>query len=746
MNKKSQIGVAVIVGFVLLILAVVIYYINNFAKEDKTEIEKKSIEAPFGFEKVKNYVESCIRSVGVESLVKIGEHGGYIDMTDTTLSGKSFDFYTDEPSNSDGMFIGKSGLPIAYWWHLKSDNECLDCVVSSSAASLEDISTQIEKYVNSNLGECIQDFSSLRQENYVFENFGELSSSVDIAENDVVVHVFYPFTAIKDKTEGNFKDFIVNIELNLKEIVELSSFISQHESNDQFLEKILLYLISSYSGRDSGKLPPFTYVDHEYFTLAWNKFQVEENLKNILSLNIPIIDIAKTKNALKLEDEEFKIFFLDFLAKSYDIEVDFDFLNFPIFLKITPENNNILQPSITRQNFPLNVAPPSETNYYEFYYDVSFPVLVTLTYKNDRVNSIFGNQGYKFMFSLEGNIRDNIDLLHWHEGEGTIGQINFDNADFSFRGESQENRESFFCNPEQRLSGDISVKAYNGNAELDKVSLTFGCGNYRACSLGETAFDVEKSEFLFEGKFPICEGGYLLLEKEGFMKKAIPLTTKFNRKDKIDVFMQPFQKKLLNIKKYVMSDTDSCCGVKHDLSENDLVMMSVDKINNPNEPFDYDYSQFFMIDKGNVNFSDNQVINLIPGDYEITINYMDNNGFVIEKNCKEYCSKFKASLFGKSSCAERDYLPKESIEVKPAPLGGAFINQETGFWRVSDAQLKSGKNIEFYFIQNAKPTCIDKANAREEKCMIEKCIGLEETSKTEQNSKSFRDYLEPRIY
>ncbi len=122
----------------------------------------------------------------------------------------------------------------------------------------------------------------------------------------------------------------------------------------------------------------------------------------------------------------------------------------------------------------------------------------------------------------------------------------------------------------------------------------------------------------------------------------------------------------------------------------------------------------------------------------------------------------KDSFGAEDFVREEDFLPENEITVDIAPLGGALLNEETGYWTVSQADLNSGNNVEFYLIRAPTPTCVDEATGEDDRCMINQagqwdqscltsevkctsCISIDEMNKAEEYSRRFRSYIEPKF-
>lgn len=754
-TKKTQVTIFIILGLVLLLMVSILIY--SIAIQRKV-IEREPVveEIPLWAESIKLYVEECIKEKTVEALKKIGEHGGYIDMNDEDLSGRSFDIDVTKPTESDGVSLSTAvNEPIAYWWYLSSPNNCVDCYVSSLAPSIEGIENQINRFINKELDKCLGDFAEFKEQGYEFDK-GEINTNTiisNVSDGGVNVFVDYPIEVSRQKIKIDLEEFKARIPLNLNEMLRVATSITIDEMDNQSLEKILNYMISAFSGIDVNKLPPIADVDHKYYTITWIKGAVELNLKdNILTPNTNWIRVNQTKN-WKDYGDAYKIYSLNSLEYPTDLEAEFFYLGWPMYFDITPRSGNILRPNTDTWSDPIGILPPTQTNYYEFFYDVSYPVVVMLTDDRGEVNVTF-KDGYKFMFALETNIRDNINLLNWHLGHGTIGSWDYGDVDVNVS-ESVDvplpPTISLMGNPQQRLSGDIEIMVEDNkeNIPVEGAAISFGCGRYDSVPIGAT-----DGEGVYRGKFPLCMGGYLRIEKEGYMVKAMLLTTEFGKDDSKTVSLEPYREFKVNAKVYRMTKQDDCCPGATELTSDEQIILMINKYRD-DEVYGQMLTQGFVFDENN----EEQTIKLVPGQYEVTITYVDNDQYEIPAKCKHICQTIVGChtddswdystntpisncpalcLFGCCDAAN-EWVPEEPFNM--TSVGGAIFDETTGYLYLSKSDLDSGnENIEFYAIRVPDATCID------DDCVLDECIGMDEMGKIEDYSKDFRDDLKPRFY
>ncbi|MGV8171423.1 MAG: hypothetical protein ACP5OA_01890, partial [Candidatus Woesearchaeota archaeon] len=158
-RKKGQVTVFIILGIVLIIIIGLSIYLVNSSKDKK--ISPPDILVSEKFLPIHEFVQQCVTQIATEAIIKLGQHGGYIDMDNTVLSGMSFDMRPFEQYDSHAAFVSPSDAnsEVAYWFYSDSVSGCDNCRVGTLAPSLVDMERQISQYVSINMDSCLQNFS-----------------------------------------------------------------------------------------------------------------------------------------------------------------------------------------------------------------------------------------------------------------------------------------------------------------------------------------------------------------------------------------------------------------------------------------------------------------------------------------------------------------------------------------------------------------------------------------------------------
>ncbi len=459
-TKKAQISIFIIIGIILVLSFAALMVISTLRRNATLSPSTASAaEIPSWAAEINAYVSSCIQKIGIIGFKKIGLQGGYIDMFNITLSGKHFVF-SRTPTESDGVLFSLTGFhPIPYWFYLKDRNDCSSCGVASNNhgiqlalmnfdhsfyfdSGLKDMEYQAGRFLQRELPNCINDFKPFKSSGYNV-TYGNLTAEVSIEDKDVTLTVDFPVTIQSGDKKTSIPTFITTLDLRLKEIYQLAVLTTIRQVNFQFLENLTLFLIDANSiPPDPQKMPPRSYTDHSFATTMWGLPIVKENFKNmLLAPRIKEIQVNKTRNAFRKTSSDpiaqgiYDILFLDYLLNfSKDLEIDFIYSPTwgDIYFDINPKQGVLVTPDADRTTPPYNLGPPEQTNSYEFFYDISYPVVVNI--RDNRSLLSEGEKGYTFRFALEANIRGNRNLLQCNTGDCGFAPYNYGQVTGSYAG------------------------------------------------------------------------------------------------------------------------------------------------------------------------------------------------------------------------------------------------------------------------------------------------------------------------
>jgi len=138
MNKRSQITQFIALGIVVVIIVAVILFSQTSIKEEQTEKEiTESTAVTANGLAVSQFVKGCMDTTAKTGVLYAGLQGGYTDLPPSYFS------------------VAYSDVPYYY----NNGNR--------SIVQLSDIETQLERFINSNIKACINDFQTFTEKGVV---------------------------------------------------------------------------------------------------------------------------------------------------------------------------------------------------------------------------------------------------------------------------------------------------------------------------------------------------------------------------------------------------------------------------------------------------------------------------------------------------------------------------------------------------------------------------------------------------
>lgn len=622
-KKRGQITIFIIVGIILLFSTALIIYIRSRAVEEipAAEIPEAIAEVPTELQPVNNYVLGCLRQTATNALVAIGAHGGYLGVTPeyTTEYGlPAFKFASQgmRPTEDDGLTVSPT-WQVPYWFYMTSPNTCqAGCEFSNLIPPLtgthaSSVESQVQQYINKNIGNCLNNFAPLRRQGYTIVAGGDPSAAVQFGAKDVTTYLEYALHITKDGVESDIHQFLVRLDVPLRRIYELAYDVAKTQAELRFLDVHVLTLIAIYSGIDDDRLPPMAGTEFSFLPRFWLKSDVQQKLQDILTAQTSSLRVANTRNFVEFHDFGDNILKTTLyrkktipFAKTYpDLDVEFNYLNWPLHFYIMP--GELIKPreSIISKLF-MAIVPLQR---YDLPYDVSYPSLVQV-----HDDYAFNGKGYDFFFGLEANVRNNAVL---------------DNASVALTSPPLGGADSGqLCDPRQWNSGDYTFKVQDprGNP-IDGATVSFA-SSVQFCTVGTSENNAINTEARFAGNFPTGAIGALIVEKHGYTTHVQnyfnpqkentelepivlkPAITKqiIGRKVNVDFLTIAYGGAGIPLKDWVMRPTDQPLHMNEKL----IIIMERQKENR----FEQDFIAFAEV----VGSDMTKNITLMPGTYKLT--------------------------------------------------------------------------------------------------------------------------------
>ncbi|MFP4112504.1 MAG: hypothetical protein ACLFPQ_04625 [Candidatus Woesearchaeota archaeon] len=537
-GKKAQITIFIIIGIGIIVGGVLLYALLNsgILDEETDRILERISQTNDDTQPIQMYVHTCIKEIGKEAVKKIGMNAGYVN----PVADFSVDF---EPTESEMIVFGPNKLP---YWHYYDDDTGVFGSFAPWLDSEDDpdnsIESQIEKYVDENIGKCLNYFSPFKRQFRI--NAQEPVSDVTINDEGVIIQLEMPITirSLDGESSHEMKIFAEKVDVNLKKMHDFAIDLVQEEQFSAFIERLVLELLSMYSGLDSDLPPRYDVTTFDPVEKFWIHHEASSIIRNDILPYINMIQIKDTQNFAVPPESSSKISMsslsdiatVDLLEPEtqdyWDLSVEFFYPgNLRPHIKIG-NGNAVLRPttqgSMDDDNFLTKLLGPV-IKIYRFDYDISFPVIAKIC---DPL--AFDKDGFCYFFSMEGNIRStqpftpfDVDLSGVLHDAASGTRIN--------SGETIVDLSS----PQQRHQRKITFEVVNKNTDesIPSASVYYKCGT-------EYYIDDTKEidgKHTFSGNLPFCmSGGKIIVRKKGYHDSVFSFN---NHENGPDVILQPLE-------------------------------------------------------------------------------------------------------------------------------------------------------------------------------------------------------------
>ncbi len=704
MNRRAQLTGFLITGVVILLL-VGLFYAVYF--HPSAESSQQTFTSKDGLP-IYTFVQSCMDSSLYQLLQTAALQGGYIDTSMLQVN--------SDPLQSDAVkMTAYSAVP--YWYYLNANQ-----LFSSTMLPLEgkgSVTESIQQAFPAVLEQCLDGFSSFSSE-YLVEH-SQPSVAITFKDQEVDAHLAMPTTvhSLSDGKETSITDYYSTIPVPFKQMYQVAQKVTEAETESHFLEYQAINLISLYSGMDSP-LPPMS-----HYEIGSNRFRywVLDNVKQVVKQDIlsmiPLLQVVNTLsfhpvilanyttpqgkidqgiyNSMSVEIDKPTVF--------YPYQISFRYPDTPISLSVGGSELIMPRNPIPTKNFLLDAIGLSIYEY-DFDYDLSFPVIASITQKNG-----YEGKDFTFQFALEANIRNSIPLT---------GQMQT-KASNAITG-------LMYGDPTYYSQKNVTITVLDAlNSSLIPAHILYECG--ADADLGETNRTVLRT------RLPFCMfNGVIVAEAPGYLNGILP----FNYDDRgtnLTIRMWPEVNRTVEAELIDPSDLASTVITPaqlyrygKELPKDYKVLVSLERIKDfPQEQnvpeigvvsFNFDQQaiqgllneslQTFAANNTGVQMAYdpstdfpelNDTIALVPGRYQIQVYGMVEKNITIPAKTDTICPCGK--ILNTCLCkTENVAYPKENLPV--LPLGNAAYNIT-----ITPQQLYSSSKLMVYLEDKPLPRTWD---------------------------------------
>ncbi len=732
MTKQGQLTLFIIIGLILLVAIGLVLYAQRSSLIPSEEAVPKVEEVAATVQPLQQFVQDCLKTTARQGLAALGARGGYIDPAQR--------FNPAEPTDGEAVqFAPDSQLKVPYWWYLKSPNTCTGsgcgfateqpCLTRAAEQETRgickspSIEAQMDKYLTDNLPSCFRGFEQFSAQGFVITPSGEMKPETRVTRAGVVVLLTYPLDVRHAEETFALKDYVAELPVNLFEIYQLSTDITNLEANSSFLEHATRSLIDVFGRADPDALPPVSDLDFGFGAgTFWIKYSVLQKVQEMLTGYIPLLKVMNTGNYQFLpapsgkDKKLYEIlynrgFTVPELTLHPSLDVKFSYLPWwKPYLDLNC-NGQLCQPegfSSTLGGLLFGVRR------YNFVYDVSYPVLVEVTSP-----TAYGGEGYSFRFFLEENMRNNIPMAAL---DSPLPQINI------------TQQASLLCDPDQRTGGNVTVSVRSSAGQpVDSAEIVYRCGA-ESCALGSSVEGVLRTAF------PRCVGGFVSASHPDYAPAVKPFDVLDATDKNVDLVLGVPYPVDFSLRKWPLKkiagnwQLDSSQSEAQNAREHSIIMLQ--RTGQPfEEPItvlgDVCGSPFSKaaIPCGNPPEDNSKGIAVYPGTYHATIYTFlyPSPALIIPPNAR----RIRTGLFKHKTLI----IPPKPIvfDNTASPLMSGYAEFD---WTVTDDDLKKAKGVEFYTIYFALDK-VPQASRRIE--------DLDVMGSLYTYSSQYQDLLKPRI-
>ncbi|MBI2139441.1 hypothetical protein HYU14_00840 [Candidatus Woesearchaeota archaeon] len=613
-GKRGQLTLFIVIGAVLLIGGAIYFSAREQAARQELQPFTQSLiqEVPSEFAPVQAFVDRCLGQTAREGLQILGEHAGFISLLENNINAR------DDATNADAVPLARgSEYAIPYWWYLKSGNGCAaNCEFSMvpgnklflrKTPGKASIEGQLEEYINANINDCLADFREIKAQGFNVSPKRSPRSAVTIYLGQMGIRLDFPLEVTKEAAR-ELSDFLISLPLDFAKVYNTASRLAAMQADMKFLEKHTLNLITAFSGLDRNKLPPFADVRPSFGPkVTWSESQSMERFKNnVLPPNIQLLKVFGAKNY-----EPYPFFTDPLLDSLYNrgmlipgtanyssLEITFEYNPFwNIYFDIDC-NGDSCEPETFQENFITGII----LQQYNFVYDISFPVKVTI-----RDTEAFNGEGYLFTFFLEANIRQNDPMPSAYSRIEAL----------------QPSGNSQFCDSDKKTSGEITIEAKDSVSEqpIPEVQVIISTGTEN-CLIGTT-----DEEGKLVSQFPVAFGPVVSFTKPGFIGYSQRIEPRVDKKQFLSIALNPKVAKSFEIQKRLRTrqpgQKDWEIGSIANLSRYEEATIILTRLSGLQEQ-DYTTGSAYV-----VNLTELPTIDIAPGKYEVRIMLLDSRNLSI---------------------------------------------------------------------------------------------------------------------
>ena len=355
MKKRGQVTTFIILGIIIVALLIGTFYLSSYGLKTRFEIEQAKISVNEEFIPVKNYFDSCIKSISLEGANIIGLQGGYINIPRDELTVNPL-----VPFSNKLQIFGNDALEVPYWFY-----ETANGIQKVQVPDKKDMENELQNYIKNNLNNCLVNFTEFQD--YKINGFSDVKTEVTIDDEKIFVKVLSKLTANHKGLTQEFDKFLITLDVPLGKLYNKAKEILDKENKEYFFEQKTIDMLILYDQ------VPYSGINLNCNPKTWNVESIKQDFKKVIKTNIEVINPSSQKKYFKYN--------LD----SNNIDINFKFEeDWPLFLEVNGGEQVLKENSIYGESNPAAgfLRTLFCLNNYHFVYDIKYPILVILNEKD----------------------------------------------------------------------------------------------------------------------------------------------------------------------------------------------------------------------------------------------------------------------------------------------------------------------------------------------------------------------------
>ncbi len=474
-RRKAQVSIFMILAMLLLLGGVLWFTLIDVSEQDKTFVQ-------VDIKPVHEFITECLHDSTKQSMQRIGETGGYIDIP------------MQIGTNPAAYMAYAPHIRNPYWWH-----DGVDAV-----PSIGFIQQEAERKTEQLVAECMDNLSMFRPQ-YALHILSDPKVSISFAEEDTSAVMRYSLSlqTANNGTLYSLSEFSTTVPIRFGKVYNLSVTLMEKANSEYFFEKKALDLMAMVPNEI-----PITEVDMSCETKRWQVDEVKARLQELLQRNIPFTKVKGASfsttqyvpnpfeqgSRQTFENSYYNYHYIWDLGMEdwQGLRVGFEYdPRWPTPFTVRPSDNGAMESNAMEGTRELSMICMQIAH---FTYDVQFPVRVSV------VDPSAPTEPYVFSFAFENAIDKNA------PSRELIGKELLEPVD--------DLTSTEYCAQGEHPTTVYTVINTTGDF-VDGINLTFVCGRF-SCPIGHSDWISYGAAAGLTKELPRCTNGIVRGQGVGY--------------------------------------------------------------------------------------------------------------------------------------------------------------------------------------------------------------------------------------